>query len=285
MDYVYRLSVDGDPTEKLGVAKYDLGEKFPRYAEFWGSYVVTNRDSDQNNKHKLRDDFPIPIEEIFNTHYSIFYQLVFTYAQIEHLAAVQFSEIVDVGSPFYHLATAADLIDKLFVAVYSLKTPDLIKPLTETDYDQEASKFWNEDYKRFFDDFTNVYRSVTHNFHDARRVFCDVVPESKARTKFNRVQGIIRQYRNKFIHGVSPLRLWNGKEICFPKITHLKKHASEHWSSKSSAIDAEHYEPAVSLMTRLADELVDAINDLWELLINEIKPHVPMPETTTNTLD
>lgn len=282
MNYVDMLLKDGDPTEKLGVKEYNLGEKFPRYAEFWGSYVVPNRDSDPSKKHKLRDGFPVKIEEIFNTHYSIFYQLTFGYAQIEHLTSVQLNDLVDVASPFYHLATTIDLIEKLFVTVFRLDNPHLIKPLDEESYNQRVKKFWNTSYQKFFNDFNLTFRSVTFNLHDAKTLFDNTVPESAARTNFNKARDTIRQYRNKFIHGVSPLRLWNGKEICFPKLEHLSNYSGGHWSSKWDAIDSEHYEPAVSLLGTLADELVKAADVLWKLLIEEIQPHVPMPEAGIN---
>jgi hypothetical protein len=32
----------GDPIDQEGAIQYKLGETFPRYAEFWGKYVLPN---------------------------------------------------------------------------------------------------------------------------------------------------------------------------------------------------------------------------------------------------
>ena len=99
-----------------GLKEYGLGELFPKYAEFWGGFVFLRRDPTDTSK--LRADTPVEIEDIFNNHYYVFYQLTLTFRQIGRLS----DNVLDVGDPLYHLATTVDLIERTFVAAYRVNS-------------------------------------------------------------------------------------------------------------------------------------------------------------------
>jgi hypothetical protein len=107
---VEKLGKEGDFYERKGVNEYRLGEKFPRYAEFWAKYVFPYRDSSNLDHTKLRSDFPVPIEDICNSHYSVFFHLTLAYLQLDYLGKIPISQsVLDTGNPLYHLASAIDL--------------------------------------------------------------------------------------------------------------------------------------------------------------------------------
>src|SRR4029079_13726056 len=97
MNWVKLLQQIGDNVERKGINDCNLGDMFPRYAEFWGRFVLKNRSP--NDASKLRDGLDTQLEDIFNTHYSIFYQLTTALYQIKNIN----DPLLDVATPLYHL--------------------------------------------------------------------------------------------------------------------------------------------------------------------------------------
>src|SRR5690606_10316944 len=141
MDFIALLGEDGDPYEIEAVTKHGLGTIFPRYAEFWATYVKPNRDP--SNPSKLRKNFPTEIEDILNNHYYLFYQLNITFRQINDLAKPD--SVLDVGDPFYHLAKATELIQRVFAFALqvklSLQGEELWHPIDHDVLDKKIKHF------------------------------------------------------------------------------------------------------------------------------------------------
>lgn len=79
----------------------------------------------------------------------------------------------------------------------------------------------------------------------------------------------IREYRNTLIHGLSPLRKLIEGKIYLPKPDSLSKYKRGRWSSPIDS--TSDYEPAIEMICGLAERLVEACNNLWEILLAEME--------------
>ena len=121
-NWVDLLSSKGDPVEQMGIAKYGLGKTFPNYAEFWGKYR----------------QYP-NLETIFKYHYSVFYHLVVALHQNEHINEYP---LLDIGSPFVHLATVIDLTYRVFITTLHETRRPLAEKLEGSIFDKRVNYYW-----------------------------------------------------------------------------------------------------------------------------------------------
>ncbi|HLU11125.1 MAG TPA: hypothetical protein VK003_15745 [Oceanobacillus sp.] len=139
--WVQLLKERGDSVEQIGVNNAGLGEKFPKYAEFWGYFVFPNRDPEDSMR--LRKGFPEKYERIFNHHYGVFYQLTIALLQLDDLD----NPILDSANPVYHLGTAADLVEKTFLAALRATGKLEVPQLTEEAFVAQVNRYWHNSYQ------------------------------------------------------------------------------------------------------------------------------------------
>ena len=220
LNWVDLLSANGDPIERKGIAECDLGNTFPKYAEFWGKYIFPNRD--QKDFSKLRPGFPPEIEDVFNNHYSVFYHLATALYQLKNLD----QPVLDIATPFYHLGAVVDLTERTFIAAIRASGELRIEALEKNAFYERVDKFWGKEYQAQFGDFSNRYRPVSINLHNVSTLF---EQQGFGNTKFRRAAGSIRHYRNTLIHSLYPLKLIIGGKTHIPKEKYLTLGGECNW--------------------------------------------------------
>jgi hypothetical protein len=275
-----RLIEFGDPVEKEGCGKYSLHERFPRYAEIWGPYVYRNRDPKDYSK--LREDFPIELENLFNHHYGVWFHFTTAYRQIEALS--QYNKLVDISDPLFHLATAIDLIESTFVIALEIRLAldgaQLSHELSYDEYHEKTEDFWKgytESFKKWAQKHTPIQvrlHSVSDVFDEhTKRLSKDREARKKARGDYNRVSDQVRHYRNVLTHNLSPLRIIDKEtgKIRIPEEGSLTRYGAARWSSDRSKYESEHYELAEVVIGDLAEGLVLCTNEIWEMLLEVVQ--------------
>jgi hypothetical protein len=256
-DWTKSLIKRGDPVEKEGCQDYQLHEKFPRYAEVWGRYVLESRDP--NDPWKLRDGFPVELEDLFNHHYGVWYHLVVAHRQIEALG--QSNPLIDIGDPLFHLATATELTERVFVIALKIR-----RGLDGTE------GFW-KNYSKSFEKWAKRFKSKEFRLHSVSDLFDKYAEPPPKVEDFKRVSKKIGHYRNALIHNLPPLRIVEKEpgKVRIPKEKFLSKYAAARWSSGRFKYDPKEYELAETVIRNLANEFVECINELWETLLAIIK--------------
>ncbi|MBK9746980.1 MAG: hypothetical protein IPO91_09370 [Chloroflexi bacterium] len=267
--FVEYLLKFGDVVEKRGIEECGLGEKFPRYAEFWTMYILPKRDP--TNYSKLQEGVPVEFEDLFNNHYGVFFQLTLAYYQLKHLRE---SPVLDIATPLYHLGTATDLIIRsLFLALQLRHIPLFVK-LDKQEIVSIVEEFCEKEYEKGFRSFQNTLRPVQINLHEVIKTVSTHVPELRSHEAVFRA---VREYRNALTHGLSPVRLRDEhKEIYLPTSKKLKKYTSARWSSGQWR--PADFAPAVDIITELADKLTASANEIWEALLRWMKELQPSTE-------
>lgn len=271
-DYVSLLKNYGDIYEQRGVTDCKLGETFPNYAEIWGKYVFPNRD--KSNPSKLRSGIPLPLENIFNNHYGVFYHLTFSFFQIAQFP----NPLFDIGTPLYHLSTAIDLAEKTFFVTLLAKGDISITSLDKESYMMKIESFWEKQYLGSFKEFSEKSIPVTLTLHSIRKIIEQAVPEWKELTaKFRKAQA----YRNALTHNLSPLKLMINGQIYIPKLEYLDKYKSARWSSEQQLVNVNEYAPAKEIIYTLAFDVVQNLNKAWDALLKLMAQIEPANEFET----
>lgn len=252
----------GDPIEKEGLG-YDLRAYFPRYADFWLNFVYPNRRPGDSSK--LESTIPSEIENLFNAHYSVWYQLTIAYRQLHSLD----DPLVEPGDVLFHLATAIDLIELALVLALELEAQlrkeTLISEWTKERMDVEVARFWEKDYSKNLQKFREKYKPVGITFHSITGLFTACMPKGKSYKAFASIANKIRPYRNQLAHNLSPVNLVGSEGKMIPKPEHIQTYAGGRYSSIEPVPD--HFAPAGQILEGLASELVQSTNDLWEILL------------------
>lgn len=267
------LSIFGDPVEKESAAT-QLGRKFPRYAEFWLHYVYPNRRL--GNDSKLQEEIPPEIEDLFNTHYSVWYQLTVTYRQLNAID----NSLVEIGDLFFHLATAIDLIERTFVLVLEIEAQlqgnSIITKLTQEDYNAKIAGFWTKQYPKGFKSFKARLKPVSIRLHDVSSLFQAHMPNDDVVRAFVSTANRVRQYRNQLTHNVSPLNIVTPDGRMIPKPEHIQHYAGGRYSSITP--DLGHFELASQVIQNLVDDLLVKANGLWETLLRKMTGIATSPQ-------
>lgn len=263
MDYEQNiLSLLGDPIEKEGL-ELGLGMNFPRYADFWLYYVYPNRRTGDSSK--LRETIPSEIENLFNAHYSVWYQLTVVYRQLSSIN----DPLVEIGDLLFHLATTIDLTELTFVLALEIEAQlqgkTLITEWTQDGYDEEVARFWIEEYTKSFRKFKEKYKPVSITLHNVTGLFAAYMPKNEAYKAFASTANRIRPYRNQLAHNVSPVNLVMAEGKVIPKPEYIQIYAGGRYSSVKP--DPDHFAPAGQIIMGLASDLVKKANDLWEILL------------------
>lgn len=268
----------GDPVEQNGCKNYHLHEKFSRYCEFWGRYVVPNRDP--GDPSKLRPDIPVELEDLFNHHYGVFYHLVIAHRQIDQIQNPD--SAVDIGDPLSHLSTAIDLTERVFVMAAQMQNGDdeFVTQLSDEEFYKKVCDFWKEQYSKDFGKWKRRYKPVSIRLHDLNYLFRKHVPDDENREAFVEIAQKVREYRNALIHNLPPLRIVHKEsgQILIPKKKHLNRYADGRWSSARKPDKQEHYELAHEIIQELANGLVEYSNNLWISLLNTMQDPKQIPK-------
>jgi len=265
----------GDVHEREGALRFGLHTRFPRYAEFWARYVLPNRR--ENDPSKLREGFPVELEDLCNSHYGVWYHLTIAYRQIEALDYPH----VDIADPLLHLGTAIDLVERtLFLALKlrsGLEGKLLAARLTKEEFDQRAAEFWQKRYEKEYEVFVENNKPVNLRLHDGQRVLSENLHEHGYQA-FLKESNVVRRYRNLLTHNLPPLRILAGAISQIPRPEHLPHYEKARWSSMLIKHNPDHYAPAQEVIRELADELVTSINDIWVALLFTMSVIAQTPE-------
>jgi len=200
MDWSKLLREEGDPFEREAT-NYGLDHMFPRYAEFWGKYVYPQRRKTDSSK--LREEFPGELEDIFNNHYSVYYQLTVCLRQIEKFDPA----LLDIGDPLFHLATSIDMVERTLLAILKvqIKTQErnLVNKLTKEEFDQITEGYWSTKYDEDFKGFEKNYRPINIELQSIRKYLKseDKYPQNGFST-FEKIASNVRAYRNILAHSL-----------------------------------------------------------------------------------
>jgi hypothetical protein len=269
------LEKTGDDVEKLALSRCGLGESFPKYAEFWGKYVYEK-------------DFGSYLTTVIY-HYSILYHLVVAHEQI---ARVNEFPLLDVGSPYAHLATVLDLVERLFISARNMTHEPSVQQLNRVAFDEKNESYWNKEYERDLKRFQGgLGPPVAIRLHDAQSVFkkCVSTGFEEAVAELARIGEPIRRYRNTLVHDSPPLKVRLDGALYVPKLNHLAHYRSAAWNSKPSDVEVrENYVRADSTLLEHASKLERCLNSLWDGLL-QLMPSVTIqglePELTRELVE
>lgn len=263
-DWVNELKQSGDEVEKIGIIKYKLGETFPNYAVFWGKYIR------QSNNSKF--------ETIFKYHYSVFYHMVTALIQNERVNELP---LLDIGSPFAHLATVIDLTHRVFMTLPNNTNTSPAKRIEKDLFEEKVKEYWDKKYEKDFSAFKNGFgRPVSIKLHDTESLFNERIGNIYDDAKeFQRISTTIRGYRNKLVHDLSPLKVYESGKVYIPKEEFLEEYRKKSWLYKLDKNELhKKYVLAETQISRLANMLSISLNNIWKVLLrlmNESMTSVP----------
>lgn len=256
-DWITLLALQGDPYERKATS-IGLPIKFNQYAEFWGRFVFPNRDLSGNPETRLKLGFPVEVEDIYNIHYSVLYHFTFAFEQLSILKS-NTTLPIEISHPFYHLATACDLIERLLLKELQLTEQVSVSELNDEEYKAKTQVYWEKNYKKQFKKFDEEdHRSVSVSLHSQEKYIPKELPHFRT---FESIAGKVREYRNIFTHSISPLRLRRAGKTYLPKSDFIKHY--KRWSAGRDQINQSQFEEATIIVENLAEELVKQSNELW----------------------
>lgn len=264
-DWIALLEKYGDPFELKGLRLCNLGSTFPRYAELWAKYVLTNRDP--LDPSKLSPKISPQVEDVFNNHYGVFYQLTFALNQLNNIN----NPLIDVATPLLHLGTSVDLTKRTFIAALFALGNIEFKPLEKAEYDSQIENFWSKSYTKGVDDFLRSYRPVQVTLHSIDKLFEQHIKHKDFRNASEQV----RQYRNLMIHSLPPLKVEIDGVLYLPKVQSLNSYKDARWSSNRYKLKKEDYDSAESIIRQLAANLISSMNNLWQTLLKLMEQLLP----------
>lgn len=280
---------NGDVNEKkLGqlTAKY-----FPNCEEFWRFFVVpyTSRaagTASQPTTDQVREGIDLRLEQIGNSHYSLFIHLAYA-----HLHAGK-NEADSIEITYIHLASACDLAEKAIALFYSLikdcrgekdSMPSLNKDeflrFAEEKY-QNSRENWQEQYLRLGKD--PILRIEFYKEEVLQRYFGKT---NKARKVYLTHSGRIRAMRNTMVHDNIVGRILDARRHkLIPKSEVINKYKG--WgairdASKNNALLKNDFEEEHRQATQDLEVLEIALNDLWDQMLADLKMEFFNRERTT----
>lgn len=242
----------GDVFERNASKDFALHTRFPRYCEVWGRYVFPNRDREYPLR--FRSNFPPELEDLFNHHYGIWYHLTFAHRQIVRIHESE--AIIDIGDPLFHLATTVDLTEKVLILAFILKQRiSGIAPFSEATYVPPTKVYWSSFWSNIGIEETSCSKFFNDNFANFRK-FGKIAYER------------IRRYRNLMVHSLPPLMPVDEQERkVIPRVKVLKKYEGGRWTSIARETISQDFVRADVQLKQLADQLVEALDVLWENLL------------------
>lgn len=260
--WVAKLATEGDPFERRGVGEYSLGQSFPKYAELWAKYVVSNRDKADSSK--LRSDLDPDLRDIFYNHYGVFYHLVLAYDHLKNITG----PLADIAPPFYHLASVIDFTERTFIAALRAKGDLKLERLQKAEFELRVKAFWDKDYAEDLKSFAKTYRPVKIDLLSIKDIFEQYVQNSQQSKAFKEIRKPISRYRNVLTHSLPPLiRVTRDGKIFIPKADKLKDYESARWSSEWNNANDDDYALAKDIIGDFAGKLAASLNVLWDILL------------------
>lgn len=271
MNQIEVLAYYGDPIEKDAV-KLGILNRFSKYAEFWNSFVFPYRKLDKPSK--LNDNYPENVKKIANSHYSIIYHLRFVKVQSEFLA--QSDSPIHYSDPFFHLAASIDLVIRTLFLVFLESEIIHLDELSQEELVQEIDKIikiqgnkQSSTYSKDFARFKRNYYPIGFTLHSIEKyvdTYLENIPDY--RNFKNLADDKIRPYRNQLIHNVPPISEVDDKTILIPTPDKLSNYKDGLWPDNPNLED---FESAYKILSNLIDTNLTYINNIWDLLLSQMK--------------
>ena len=258
---------------------------FPNCERFWRIFVVpcTERIEGQPNtitpKINLRANINPEIEDIANTHYSMFMNFAFAHLHLEIKSPSSLENI------YTHLGTICDLAESVIEKWHFLylklqnKESKVLQGLTRDEFLKKAGELYDERYSGWYQYYLQKGKSPPINLISRADTLLEYLGDnSQARKKYKTHSQFIRQMRNVIVHDVRVARIVvNDGQILIPKPKVIAQYRS--WRDVAAVINdkariardfAEQYQQA----TEDVEGLEQVLNEIWEILIENIEGEV-----------
>jgi len=269
---------NGDPFER----KYGhyLSENFQNCQLFWKYFVVpfTKRIDGYPNEilptTEVRSNIDSTIEDIANTHYSMFINLAFAHL---HLATRMDSSLENI---YAHLGLGCDLAEMVIEKRHFLrmqiqdKEIHVLQGLNRDEFLEIAGKWYDENYSNTYQYYLSKGKNPPVKLINSNDILIEYFGKnSQDRKNFISCAQSIRQFRNAIVHDLRIARIIerNG-EILIPKSKLISKYRS--WRNVQAAVNDERIISTDFLeqFDQAKEDIFNiesAINKIWGKLIDD----------------
>jgi hypothetical protein len=256
---------------------------FPNCELFWKLFVIplteriSNYPNALTNEIRPRERVHPQLEDIANTNYTIFLNLV--YAHI-HLEADLLSSLED----FYaHLGSACDLVEIFLERWFFLLVKcrgdqcETLQKLLRDDFLQIAGEWYDNNYLTLYEHYLSKGRPLPIGIPSRKNIIKELfekyLKNDKLRKQYIKFSQLIRQFRNVVVHDVQVGRLQDNNGNVFiprPKVI-LKYKTWRQVFSVAENMEAfnRDFRPKKQQMESDIIELETILNDIWNLVIQE----------------
>ncbi|MFA6412500.1 MAG: hypothetical protein WCW53_07360 [Syntrophales bacterium] len=256
--------------------------KFPNCELFWKLFVVPYTERISGYPYKLENQIRArqgndpEIEDIGNTNYTIFLNLV--YAHI-HLHADNPSSLEDF---YVHLGSSCDLAETflekwvfLLIKCRGYKS-DILQHLTREDFLKLAGEWYDKNYLTLYEHYFAKGKATPIRIPSRKNIVKELFDKYLKNTglisRYFKYSQSIREFRNVIVHDVQVGRLFdqNGN-IYIPRPQVILKYKT--WRQVFSAGNNEEkrndFRPMKQQMKSDIIELETILNEIWGLIIQE----------------
>jgi hypothetical protein len=255
---------------------------FPNCERFWRIFVVPFTERMEGYpttitpKINLRTNINPEIEDIANTHYSMFLNFAFAHLHLENKSPSSLENI------YTHLGTVCDLAETVIEKWYFLclklenKESKVLQGLSRDEFLKKAGDLYDEKYQDWYQYYLQKGKSPPINLISRIDTLVEYLGDkSQARKKYRTHSQSIRQIRNVIVHDVKVARIIEKDgQILIPKPKVITRYRS--WRNVAAVINdqaiiardfAEQYQQAKEDL----DTLEQVLNEIWEILIQNIE--------------
>ena len=281
-EYLNRVSYKehGDRYERE-YGNYLIGH-FPNSERFWRIFVVPFTERMEGYpatitpEINIRTNIDPEIEDIANTHYSMFLNFAFAHLHLENRTPSSLENI------YTHLGTVCDLaetvIEKwhfLFLKLENMESK-VLQGLSRDEFLKKAGDLYDEQYQGWYQYYIKKGKSPPISLISRKDTLIEYLGDkSQTRKTYSAHSQFIRQMRNVIVHDVRVARIIekNG-QILIPKPKVITQYRS--WRNVAAVIKdqakiardfAEQYQQAKNDL----ETLEQVLNEIWEILIQNIE--------------
>jgi hypothetical protein len=260
-----------------------LMDNFPNCEVFWKKFVVpfTKRIEGYPNQiiqsTEVRQGIDSRIEDIANSHYSMFLNLVFAHLHLET------KTLSSLESIYTHLGSACDLVEMTLEKWYFLllicqgKESKVLQGLSRDEFLEEVGKWYDEKYSSLYQYYLSRGKNPPIDLISSSDILVEYLgKQSVYRKNYMTHSQIIRQFRNVIVHDVKVARIINETlgESLIPKPKVIGKYRS--WrnvlavANNKERIYADFAEP----YQQAKDDLITLeriLDDIWEILVKDFE--------------
>ncbi len=269
----------GDCYEKK-FGKYVVRD-FPNCEIFWKNFVVPFTKRMDGFPYQITQDINVrqeinpKIEDIANSHYSMFLNLVFAHLNLKTRMPSSIESI------YTFLGSTCDLAEMTIEKCYCLflecqgKKSKVLQGLTRDEFLIKAGEWYDKEYQNLYEYYLSKGKTKPIYLISHDNILVEYLGKnSKSRQDYERHSQNIRQFRNIVVHDVKVARIIedsSGNSL-IPKIQVIKNYRS--WrevkdaaqnKEKISTDFAEQYQQATEDISKLEQML----NEIWETLIDD----------------